>query len=198
MPEYVLSLSYGKDSMACLGAIEQLGWPLDRIVHVELWATDEIPADLPPMVEFKQKADRIIEERYGIKVEHVCAVSRERERERHTNQCSTMSCQEENTPEALRVSLLQEDRGVNTLSMGQKLTYEKLFYRVVRKPRCKMGGHIYGFPIRKGNWCSALKLQPVNQLQDSRISTAFIATESLNVRGSISTFQKALHNTAQI
>lgn len=33
--EHVLSLSYGKDSLACLGAIEQLGWPLDRIVHVE-------------------------------------------------------------------------------------------------------------------------------------------------------------------
>lgn len=31
--EYVLSLSYGKDSLACLGAIEQLGLPLDRIVH---------------------------------------------------------------------------------------------------------------------------------------------------------------------
>lgn len=29
--EYILSLSYGKDSLACLGAIEQMGWPLDRI-----------------------------------------------------------------------------------------------------------------------------------------------------------------------
>ena len=28
--EHILSLSYGKDSLACLGAIEQLGWPLDR------------------------------------------------------------------------------------------------------------------------------------------------------------------------
>lgn len=51
--EHILSLSYGKDSLACLGAIEQLGWPLDRIVHAEVWATDTIPADLPPMVEFK-------------------------------------------------------------------------------------------------------------------------------------------------
>lgn len=29
--EFVLSLSYGKDSLACLGAIKELGWPLDRI-----------------------------------------------------------------------------------------------------------------------------------------------------------------------
>ena len=71
MPEHILSLSYGKDSLACLGAIEQLGWPLDRIVHAEVWATDTIPADLPPVVEFKAKADRIIKERWGVEVEHI-------------------------------------------------------------------------------------------------------------------------------
>ena len=69
--EHVLSLSYGKDSLACLGAIEQLGWPLDRIVHAEVWATDTIPADLPPMVEFKAKADEIIKARWGIEVEKI-------------------------------------------------------------------------------------------------------------------------------
>lgn len=67
----ILSLSYGKDSLACLGACELLGWKIDRIVHAEVWATDTIPADLPPMVEFKKKADRIIKERYGVEVEHI-------------------------------------------------------------------------------------------------------------------------------
>lgn len=71
--QYILSLSYGKDSLACLGAIEQQGWPLDRIVHVDVWATDTIPADLPPMMEFKSKADEIIRARWGIQVEHICA-----------------------------------------------------------------------------------------------------------------------------
>jgi len=69
--QHVLSLSYGKDSLACLGAIEELGWPLDRIIHAEVWATNTIPADLPPMVEFKAKADAIIKERWGITVEHI-------------------------------------------------------------------------------------------------------------------------------
>ena len=73
MSEHILSLSYGKDSLACLFAIEKLGWPLDRIVHAEVWATDTVPADLPPMVEFKAKADKIIKERWGIEVEHLCA-----------------------------------------------------------------------------------------------------------------------------
>lgn len=71
--QHILSLSYGKDSLACLGAIEELGWPLDRIVHAEVWATDTISADLPPMVEFKAKADKIIKERWGIEVEHTRA-----------------------------------------------------------------------------------------------------------------------------
>lgn len=73
MTEHILSLSYGKDSLACLGAIEQLDWQLDRIVHTEVWATNIIPADLPPMVEFKTRADSIIKERWGIEVEHIRA-----------------------------------------------------------------------------------------------------------------------------
>ena len=80
--EYILSLSYGKDSLACLEACRQLGYRIDRVVHAEVWATDTIPADLPPMVEFKAKADAIIKERYGLTVEHICARARERERER--------------------------------------------------------------------------------------------------------------------
>ena len=71
----VLSLSYGKDSLACLGACEKLGWKIDRIIHAEVWATDDISADLPPMLEFKKKADAIIKERYGLEVEHICAMT---------------------------------------------------------------------------------------------------------------------------
>lgn len=73
--QHILSLSYGKDSMACLGAIEKLGRPLDRIVHSEVWATDTIPADLPPMMEFKNYADAVIKERWGIVVEHFSATN---------------------------------------------------------------------------------------------------------------------------
>ena len=71
MNEATLSLSYGKDSLACLGAIEELKLPLTRIVHAEVWATQSIPGDPPDMVEFKQKADGIIKSRWGLEVEHV-------------------------------------------------------------------------------------------------------------------------------
>lgn len=72
--QYVLSLSYGKDSLATIEACKRLGYPIDRIIHAEVWFNDEIPAELPPMVEFKAKADEIIRQRYGIQVERICAM----------------------------------------------------------------------------------------------------------------------------
>ncbi len=69
--QYIASISYGKDSLAMLEVIKQHDMPLDRIVHAEIMATDTIPADLPPMMEFKKKADKIIKKRYGIEVEHL-------------------------------------------------------------------------------------------------------------------------------
>ncbi len=71
--EYIASISYGKDSLAMLEVIRQNHLPLDRIVHVEIMATRDIHADLPPMLDFKQKADKIILEKYGIAVEHISA-----------------------------------------------------------------------------------------------------------------------------
>ena len=158
-----MSLSYGKDSLACLGAIEKLGWPLDRIIHAEIWATDTIQADLPPMVEFKEKADRIIKERYGIEVEHYYAMKdsqkltyermfytiptrrkpeRERERivaaARHDPRFPNAKdavVQQPSQTECLTVSLLQSGHGARNSSTER----------------------IYGFPMRRGNWCTSLK-----------------------------------------
>lgn len=56
-----------------LEVIHRNGLPLDRIVTVEIWATKDIPADFPEMMEFKGKADKIIFEKYGKVVEHITA-----------------------------------------------------------------------------------------------------------------------------
>ena len=132
--EHILCLSYGKDSLACLGAIEKLGWPLDRVVTVDVMATDTIPADLPPMVEFKAVADKIIQERFGIKVEHVTS-------------------------------------GV---------TFERGFYfkrgRTGRKT--KHAGDIYGWPLRKGQWClQQLKRPAFQKIGNSSIQYVGIAAD---------------------
>ena len=71
MTQYIASYSYGPDSGAMLETIYQYGLPLHRIVHVEIMATDTIPADPPPIMEFKVEADKIIKARYGIEVEHI-------------------------------------------------------------------------------------------------------------------------------
>ena len=71
--QYVCSLSYGKDSIAIPEIYKRHGLPLDRIVHIEIMATPTIHSDLPPMLEFKAKADKIIKERYGVVVEHIHA-----------------------------------------------------------------------------------------------------------------------------
>lgn len=67
---YIASISYGKDSLAMLGAMQELSIPIDRIVTVDVMATREISADLPEMVDFKAKADEIIFRLTGRKVEH--------------------------------------------------------------------------------------------------------------------------------
>ena len=64
----VACISHGKDSLAMLRAIKHLGLPLHRIVTTDVWATQDIPAVLPEMWEWKTEADKIIKELYGIEV----------------------------------------------------------------------------------------------------------------------------------
>ena len=69
--QYVAALSYGKDSLAMLEVIHRLGLPLDRIITVEEWATDNLRAVLPEIVKFEESANAEIFKRYGKRVEHV-------------------------------------------------------------------------------------------------------------------------------
>ena len=162
--QYILSLSYGKDSLACLEAIKLLGLPLDRIIHAEVWATDTIPADLPPMVEFKAKADAIIKERYGITVEHIAAVERERDCF-HTSDSSINASRAANTPGKSTDSLWCEEHGAIQGSKFKlspqlpKVTYEKMFYHVPIRKNGMRQGTIKGFPgVLRAKWCQKLKV----------------------------------------
>lgn len=143
--QHVLSLSYGKDSIACLFAIEKLGLPLDRIVHVEVWATDTIPADLPPMVEFKQKADAIIKARWGIDVEHVCAM-------RNGEKVTYEKLFYHEPSKKFRGGVYRDSRRWD--GTGATLTSN-----VGRWTR-------YGWPHTIGSWCKKLKINYVSWKQD--------------------------------
>lgn len=71
---YVASVSRGKDSTAMLRAIQLMGWPLDAIYSVDIWATQDIPAELPPMVAFKEEWDKKVLEWFGVPVTRLCAM----------------------------------------------------------------------------------------------------------------------------
>lgn len=127
---YVASISYGKDSLAMLEAIKRLGYPLDRIVSVQVWATDTIPADLPEMYEWKNKADEIIYQKYGLRVERVCATKDDRQR--ITPTASTNSCVKEDMSAKSKASHKQTAVGAEN-SNTSILTYADIFYRQRKK-----------------------------------------------------------------
>ena len=132
--EYVLSISYGKDSLACLEAIYQLGLPLDRIVHAEVWATDTIPADLPPMVEFKKYADQVIKFRYGFDVEHIHAVDKNGEK---------LTYEKMFYHKPVRKNKQGLSDSPQSQCLGATVSSNYLPYK--------------GFPLTRGSWCKKLK-----------------------------------------
>ena len=71
--QYIARISYGKDSLKMLEVIHSRKMPLDRITTTDVWATDTISANLPPMEAFKDEMDERIWKMYRIEVEHLCA-----------------------------------------------------------------------------------------------------------------------------
>ena len=160
----VACISHGKDSLGMLRAIKHLGLPLHRIVTTDVWATQDIPANLPSMWEWKKEADKIIKELYGIEVEHIFAtkkcsqtvnVERERERDNHTRMCSTTCLTKETILETSKASLVNAESGANISNTMEKLTYEDIFYRRFKEGR-KEGrkeGNVYGFATVHSPYC---------------------------------------------
>lgn len=149
MSEYVLSLSYGKDSVACLGAIRELGWPLHRVIHAEVWATDTIHADLPPMVEFKSKVDEYIKAEFGIEVEHLCAM---RNGEKLTYEKFFY-----HIPKRKPGGKFPEESFAGFPYTKGAWCNDRLKTNPLDQISKMGGGGICGFPYTIGSWCKKLK-----------------------------------------
>ena len=161
--QYVLSLSYGKDSLATIEACKRLGYPIDRIIHAEVWFNDEIPAELPPMVEFKAKADEIIKQRYGIQVERICAM-RDGKKQTYEKMFYHIPTKKNATRGGQFMgSLSTTTAEASGLQPGA---------RISKGWNSKGRQEIKGFPLRKGAYCIKLKQGAVRRAVGIPIPTS--------------------------
>lgn len=69
--KYVASCSFGKDSLAMLIKIKELGLPLDEVIYCDIKFNNNISGEMPLMAQFIPKAEKILKEKYGITVKHL-------------------------------------------------------------------------------------------------------------------------------
>lgn len=151
--EYIARISHGKDSLKMLDVIASRGLPLDRITSSDVWATDTIPADLPPMREFRAKMDERIFQMYGIRVERLCARNKDGSKRTYEqmfyhvpnrrSQTVQVERQGESEPDQSSDSRICGTRGVRKHSSGMSLSQ----------------GAINGFPLLRIPWCQRLKIR---------------------------------------
>ena len=157
MPEYIARISYGKDSLKMLDVIFTRDLPLDRITTTDVWATDTISANLPPMEEFKARMDEQIWNLYRVDVEHLCARNKDGSKKTYeqmfyhvpVRRSQTVQVEREREPASGRArsrdSLLFGGNGVKPDSNGI--------------PSHRVQGTITGFPPNTGyNYCQKLKI----------------------------------------
>ena len=73
MPKYIAFCSFGKDSLAMLIKIKELGLPLDEVVTCDIMFDENISGETPEMAKFIPKAEQILKEKFGITVKHISA-----------------------------------------------------------------------------------------------------------------------------
>lgn len=73
--KYVASCSFGKDSLAMLIKIKELGLPLDEVIYCEIMFDKNISGETPEMYKFIKKAEKILKEKFDIKVKHLRGIS---------------------------------------------------------------------------------------------------------------------------
>lgn len=73
--KHVASVSFGKDSLAMLIKIKELGLPLDEVIYVDIMFDDNISGETPEMASFITKAEKILKEKFNIEVTHLKGIT---------------------------------------------------------------------------------------------------------------------------
>ena len=73
--KYIASVSFGKDSLAMLIKIKELGLPLDEVIYVDIMFDDDTSGETPEMASFISKAEKILKEKFNVEVTHLRGVT---------------------------------------------------------------------------------------------------------------------------
>lgn len=151
MPEYIARISYGKNSLKMLDVILTRDLPLDRITTTDVWATDTVSANLPPMEEFKARMDERIWHLYRVDVEHLCARNKDGSKKTYEQMFYHVPERRSQTVQVEREPAYGRDRYSDSLPTPDTT--------IARSSRlCEP--HIKGWPLATGvTWCQKLKLR---------------------------------------
>lgn len=69
--KYIASISFGKDSLAMLIKILELGLPLDEVIYCDIKFDKNISGEMPLMADWIPKAEEILKKQFGITVRHL-------------------------------------------------------------------------------------------------------------------------------
>ena len=69
--KYIASCSFGKDSLAMIIKIKELGLPLDEVIYCDIKYDNELSGEMPLMAEFIPRAEKILKEKFDIEVKHL-------------------------------------------------------------------------------------------------------------------------------
>ena len=179
--EYIARISKGKDSLKMLDVIWTRGLPLDRITTTDVWATDTVPAWLPPMQEFMDRMDEWIWSRYHIECEHLCAMNKDGTKKTYeqmfyhvpVRRSQVVQVERENRagatalqgarhnhriPSEHRIQLLPKAQVCRSATSKGGLFQTKSSHGVnISNPGCRP----QGFPAQISSWCKKLKIDYV-------------------------------------
>lgn len=156
--EHIARISYGKDSLKMLDVIISRGLPLDRITTTDVWATDTVPAWLPPMQQFRERMDERIWWKYRMEVEHLCARNKDGSKRTYEQMFYHVPVRRSQTCKVERETGTGPAR-----SRDQSKDFPEQLESIGARNSKFVGSAIKGFPLsRSGNgvkWCQDLKTQ---------------------------------------
>lgn len=173
--ENIARISYGKDSLKMLEVIRSRGLPLDRITTTDVWATDTISANLPPMEEFKARMDERIWQLYRIEVEHLCARNPDGSKKTYEQMFYHVPVRRSQSVQ------VERERETQNAGRNHRIPSQRILQLVPKTQNCagmqskgfllRPGLHIarnsksvcrrQGFPAQISPWCRKLKIDKV-------------------------------------